>query len=77
MSDLSLPDERKVVKKIFTSASLLLYKFFDLNYLFFMSFLTCFVRLMALIVLIFVQKMLSILRSKMYTRSHYVLISQV
>ena len=76
MSDLSLPDERKV-KKIFTSASLLLYKFFDLNYLFFMSFLTCFVRLMALIVLIFVQKMLSILRSKMYTRSHYVLISQV
>ena len=77
MSDLSLPDERKFVKKIFTSASLLLYKFFDLNYLFFMSFLTCFVRLMALIVLIFVQKMLSILRSKMYIRSHYVLISQV
>ena len=77
MSDLSLPDERKVVKKIFTSASLLLYKFFDLNYLFFMSFLTCFITLMALIVLIFVQKMLSILRSKMYTRSHYVLISQV
>ena len=60
MSDLSLPDERKVVKKIFTSASLLLYKFFDLNYLFFMSFLTCFVRLMALIVLIFVQKSLNV-----------------
>ena len=59
MSDLSLPDERKV-KKIFTSASLLLYKFFDLNYLFFMSFFTCFVRLMALIVLIFVQKSLNV-----------------
>ena len=36
MSELSLVDEKKVVKKIFTGASLLLYKFFNLNYLFFL-----------------------------------------
>ena len=48
MSELSLVDEKKVVKKIFTGASLLLHKFFDLNYLFLMNFLTCLVRLMVL-----------------------------
>ena len=36
ISDLSLADEKKVVKKIFRGASLLLYKFFGLNYLFFL-----------------------------------------
>ena len=35
MSDLSLADEKKVVNKIFSSASLLLHTFFGLNYLFF------------------------------------------
>ena len=35
MSDLSLADGKKVVKKIFSGASLLLHKFFGLNYLFF------------------------------------------
>ena len=35
MSDLRLADEKKVVKKIFSGASLLLYKFFGLKYLFF------------------------------------------
>ena len=34
--------KKKVVKKIFTSASLLLYKFFDLNYLFFYEFFDLF-----------------------------------
>ena len=48
MSELILVDEKKVVKKIFTGASLLLHKFFDLNYLFLMNFLTCLVRLMVL-----------------------------
>ena len=38
MFDLSLADEKKVVKQIFSGASLLLYKFFGLNYLFFMNF---------------------------------------
>ena len=38
MPDLSLADEKKVAKKIFSSASLLLYKFFVLNCLFFMNF---------------------------------------
>ena len=42
MSDLSLADEKKVVKKIFSSASLLLYKFFGLNYLFFYEFFDLF-----------------------------------
>ena len=36
MSDLSLADEKKVVERIFTGASLLLYTFFDLSYLFFL-----------------------------------------
>ena len=35
MSQLSLVDEKKVVKKIFTGVILLLHRFFDLNYLFF------------------------------------------
>ena len=35
MSDLSLADEKKVVNKIFSGASLLLHTFFGLNYLFF------------------------------------------
>ena len=38
MFDLSLADEKKFVKKIFTGASLSMYKFFDLNYLFFYEF---------------------------------------
>ena len=38
MSELSLVNEKKVVKKIFTGASLLLYKFFDLSYDFFYEF---------------------------------------
>ena len=38
MSELSLVNEKKVVKKIFTGASLLLYKFFDLSYEFFYLF---------------------------------------
>ena len=59
MSDLSLADEKKVVRKIFSSASLLLYKFFGLNCLFFMNFLTCLVRLMTVIVLIFIQASLN------------------
>ena len=59
MSDLSLADEKKVVKKIFSGASLLLYKIFGLNYLFFMNFLTCLFRLTAVIVLIFVQTSLN------------------
>ena len=42
MSDLSLADEKKVVKKIFSVASLLLYKFFGLNYLFFNEFFDLF-----------------------------------
>ena len=42
MSDLSLADEKKVVKKIFSGASLLLYKFFGLNYLFFYEFFDLF-----------------------------------
>ena len=57
--DLSLADEKKVAKKIFSSASLLLYKFFVLKCLFFMNFLTCLVRLMTLIVLIFIQTSLN------------------
>ena len=59
MPDLSLADEKKVAKKIFSSASLLLYKFFVLNCLFFMNFLTCLARLMTLIVLIFIQTSLN------------------
>ena len=42
MSDLSLADEKKVVKKIFSSASLLLYKFFGLSYFFFYEFFDLF-----------------------------------
>ena len=59
MSDLSLADEKKVVKKIFSSARLLLHKCFVLNCLFFMNFLTCLVRLMTVIVLIFIQTSLN------------------
>ena len=51
ISQLSLSDE----KKIFTSAHQLLYRFFDLNYLFFMSFLICLVSLMVVTVLLYVQ----------------------
>ena len=42
MSNLSLADKKKVVKKIFSSASLLLYKFLGLNYLFFYEFFDLF-----------------------------------
>ena len=42
ISQLSLPDEKKVVRKIFAFAHLLLHKFFDLNYLFFHEFFDLF-----------------------------------
>ena len=56
MSQLSLSDERKIIKKIFTFAHLLLLKFFDVNYLFFMSFLICLVRLMQVTVMLYLKK---------------------
>ena len=59
MSDLTLADEKKVVKKIFSSASLLLYKFFGLNYLFFYEFFDLFSQVTAVIVLISVQTTLN------------------
>ena len=52
ISQLSLSDE----KKNFTSAHQLLYRFFDLNYLFFMSFLICLVSLMEVTVFFFTCK---------------------
>ena len=42
MSQLSLYDEKNVVRKIFTIAHPLLYNFFDLNYLFFYEFFDLF-----------------------------------
>ena len=60
MSDLTLADEKKVVKKIFSSASLLLYKFFGLNYLFFYEFFDLFSQVTAVIVLISVQTTLNV-----------------
>ena len=55
ISQLSLPDEKKVIRKTFTSAHQLLYRFFDLNYLFIMGFLICLVSLMVVTVLLYVQ----------------------
>ena len=42
ISQLSLSDEKKVVRETFTSAHQLLYRFFDLNYLFFYEFFDLF-----------------------------------
>ena len=55
ISQLSLSDEKKVVRETFTSAHQLLYRYFDLNYLFFMSFLICLVSLMEVTVFFYVQ----------------------
>ena len=55
ISLLSLSDEKKIVRKIFPFAHLLLHTFFDLNYLFFYEFFYLLVSLMRVTVLLYVQ----------------------
>ena len=52
-SQVSLSDEKKIIKNIFTFAHLLLHKFFDVNY-FFRGFLICLIRLIQVTVLLYV-----------------------
>ena len=55
ISNISLKDESKIIRKIFKFAYDFLNKCFDVNHWFFMSFLICLLKLMLVIVMLFIK----------------------